>query len=124
MEGAFGYRFRPTGAQAAGLSRTFGCVRLVHIKASAARTEAWYRRRDSTGAFPGGAVGAGAGRPRGGPRRGAGPGPPVGGCGIPAVHGRQEAGATWCRMRRRCRSAKGTKGTTSRFRVPGAARPG
>ncbi|MGQ4272137.1 RNA-guided endonuclease InsQ/TnpB family protein, partial [Nocardiopsis changdeensis] len=43
---AFKYRFHPTGAQAAELSRTFGCVRLVYNKALAARTEAWDRRRE------------------------------------------------------------------------------
>ncbi|MGW9637293.1 RNA-guided endonuclease InsQ/TnpB family protein [Nocardiopsis alba] len=43
---AFKYRFYPTDAQAAELSRTFGCVRLVYNKALAARTEAWYRRQE------------------------------------------------------------------------------
>src|SRR3954470_4415664 len=41
---AFKYRFYPTDAQAAELSRTFGCVRKVYNLALAARTEAWYRR--------------------------------------------------------------------------------
>ena len=41
---AFKYRFYPTGAQAAELSRTFGCVRKVYNLALAARTEAWYQR--------------------------------------------------------------------------------
>ncbi|GAB2449399.1 RNA-guided endonuclease InsQ/TnpB family protein [Streptomyces incanus] len=41
---AFKYRFRPTDAQAAELSRTFGCVRKVYNLALAARTEAWARR--------------------------------------------------------------------------------
>ncbi|MFD8911793.1 RNA-guided endonuclease InsQ/TnpB family protein [Streptomyces sp. NPDC059575] len=41
---AFKYRFRPTGAQAAELSRTFGCVRKVYNLALAARTEAWARQ--------------------------------------------------------------------------------
>ncbi|MFE9976278.1 RNA-guided endonuclease InsQ/TnpB family protein [Streptomyces hirsutus] len=40
---AFRYRFHPTGAQAAELSRTFGCVRKVYNLALAARTEAWAR---------------------------------------------------------------------------------
>ncbi|WP_075738896.1 RNA-guided endonuclease InsQ/TnpB family protein [Streptomyces acidiscabies] len=40
---AFKYRFRPTDAQAAELSRTFGCVRKVYNLALAARTEAWAR---------------------------------------------------------------------------------
>ncbi|WP_143570711.1 RNA-guided endonuclease InsQ/TnpB family protein, partial [Streptomyces acidiscabies] len=40
---AFKYRFRPTDAQAAELSRTFGCVRKVCNLALAARTEAWAR---------------------------------------------------------------------------------
>ncbi|WP_326755448.1 transposase [Streptomyces hirsutus] len=41
---AFKYRFYPTGAQAAELSRTFGCVRKVYNLALAARTEAWARQ--------------------------------------------------------------------------------
>lgn len=41
---AFRYRFYPTGAQAAELSRTFGCVRKVYNMALAARTEAWARQ--------------------------------------------------------------------------------
>ncbi|MFJ9483919.1 helix-turn-helix domain-containing protein, partial [Streptomyces mirabilis] len=40
---AFKYRFCPTDAQAAELSRTFGCVRKVYNMALAARTEAWAR---------------------------------------------------------------------------------
>ncbi|MFF4546948.1 RNA-guided endonuclease InsQ/TnpB family protein [Streptomyces sp. NPDC001406] len=39
---AFKYRFYPTGEQAAELSRTFGCVRLVYNKALGERTRAWY----------------------------------------------------------------------------------
>ncbi|WP_339154347.1 RNA-guided endonuclease TnpB family protein [Actinomadura luteofluorescens] len=39
---AFKYRFYPTGEQAAELSRTFGCVRLVYNKALEQRTRAWY----------------------------------------------------------------------------------
>ncbi|GGP94189.1 putative transposase [Actinomadura coerulea] len=39
---AFKYRFYPTSEQAAELSRTFGCVRLVYNKALDERTEAWY----------------------------------------------------------------------------------
>ncbi|MEU5401058.1 RNA-guided endonuclease TnpB family protein [Streptomyces sp. NPDC005963] len=42
---AFKYRFYPTDAQAAELSRTFGCVRKVYNLALAARTEAWTRER-------------------------------------------------------------------------------
>ncbi|MFH9968731.1 RNA-guided endonuclease InsQ/TnpB family protein [Streptomyces mirabilis] len=38
---AFKYRFYPTDAQAAELSRTFGCVRKVYNMALAARTQAW-----------------------------------------------------------------------------------
>ncbi|MEV0667024.1 RNA-guided endonuclease InsQ/TnpB family protein [Actinomadura luteofluorescens] len=38
---AFKYRFYPTGEQAAELSRTFGCVRLVYNKALEDRTRAW-----------------------------------------------------------------------------------
>ncbi|WP_096240522.1 RNA-guided endonuclease InsQ/TnpB family protein [Streptomyces olivochromogenes] len=41
---AFKYRFHPTHAQAAELSRTFGCVRKVYNLALAARTEAWARQ--------------------------------------------------------------------------------
>ncbi|MDI2125378.1 RNA-guided endonuclease InsQ/TnpB family protein [Yinghuangia seranimata] len=43
---AFKYRFYPTDAQAAELSRTFGCVRKVYNLALAARTEAWTQRRE------------------------------------------------------------------------------
>jgi putative transposase len=41
---ALKYRFHPTDAQAAELSRTFGCVRKVYNMALAARTEAWARQ--------------------------------------------------------------------------------
>ncbi|WP_405475580.1 RNA-guided endonuclease InsQ/TnpB family protein [Streptomyces sp. NBC_00009] len=41
---AFKYRFYPTDAQAAELSRTFGCVRKVYNLALAARTGAWARQ--------------------------------------------------------------------------------
>lgn len=40
---AFKFRFYPTDAQAAELSRTFGCVRKVYNLALAARTDAWAR---------------------------------------------------------------------------------
>ncbi|WPB92869.1 RNA-guided endonuclease InsQ/TnpB family protein [Streptomyces malaysiensis] len=43
MKRAFKYRFYPTDAQAAELSRTFGCVRKVYNMALAARTQAWAR---------------------------------------------------------------------------------
>ncbi|MEU8512925.1 RNA-guided endonuclease TnpB family protein [Kitasatospora sp. NPDC048722] len=43
---AFKFRFYPTDVQAAELSRTFGCVRLVYNKALAARSEAWTLRRE------------------------------------------------------------------------------
>ncbi|MFD8007623.1 RNA-guided endonuclease InsQ/TnpB family protein, partial [Streptomyces mirabilis] len=43
---AFKYRFCPTDAQAAELSRTFGCVRKVYNMALAARTEAWVTRQE------------------------------------------------------------------------------
>jgi putative transposase len=43
---AFKYRFYPTDAQAAELSRTFGCVRKVYNMALAARTEAWVTRQE------------------------------------------------------------------------------
>lgn len=39
---AFKFRFYPTDEQAAELSRTFGCVRLVYNKALEERTTAWY----------------------------------------------------------------------------------
>ncbi|PBC92688.1 putative transposase [Streptomyces sp. Ag82_O1-15] len=41
MKRAFKYRFCPTDAQVAELSRTFGCVRKVYNMALAARTQAW-----------------------------------------------------------------------------------
>ncbi|TQJ92870.1 putative transposase [Streptomyces sp. SLBN-31] len=44
MKRAFKYRFYPTDAQAAELSRTFGCVRKVYNLALAARTQAWARQ--------------------------------------------------------------------------------
>ncbi|MFC9278879.1 RNA-guided endonuclease InsQ/TnpB family protein [Streptomyces collinus] len=42
---AFKYRLYPTDEQAAELSRTFGCVRLVYNKALEERTRAWYREQ-------------------------------------------------------------------------------
>ncbi|MEV0185158.1 transposase, partial [Streptomyces sp. NPDC050625] len=42
MKRAFKYRFYPTDEQAAELSRTFGCVRLVYNRALEERTRAWY----------------------------------------------------------------------------------
>ena len=42
MKRAFKYRFYPTDAQAAELSRTFGCVRLVYNRALDQRTTAWF----------------------------------------------------------------------------------
>jgi putative transposase len=44
---AYRYRFCPTDAQAAELSRTFGCARKVYNLALAARTEAWARQEVS-----------------------------------------------------------------------------
>ncbi|CAL9343347.1 IS200_IS605 family transposase ISTel3 [Nocardiopsis dassonvillei] len=49
MKRAFRYRFYPTDAQAAELSRTFGCVRLVYNRALAERTTAWHQRRERVG---------------------------------------------------------------------------
>ncbi|MGW4819070.1 RNA-guided endonuclease InsQ/TnpB family protein [Streptomyces sp. NPDC004227] len=46
MKRAFKYRFYPTDAQAAELSRTFGCVRKVYNMALAARAEAWTLRQE------------------------------------------------------------------------------
>ncbi|MFF2148736.1 RNA-guided endonuclease InsQ/TnpB family protein [Kitasatospora sp. NPDC058190] len=46
MKRAFKFRFYPTDVQAAELSRTFGCVRLVYNKALAARSEAWTMRHE------------------------------------------------------------------------------
>jgi len=43
---AFKYRFYPTEAQAAELSRTFGCVRKVYNLALATRSEAWTLRQE------------------------------------------------------------------------------
>ncbi|MFJ6379117.1 RNA-guided endonuclease InsQ/TnpB family protein [Kitasatospora sp. NPDC092039] len=43
---AFKYRFYPTDAQAAELSRTFGCVRKVYNLGLQARTEAWTLRQE------------------------------------------------------------------------------
>ncbi|MFC8717211.1 RNA-guided endonuclease InsQ/TnpB family protein [Kitasatospora sp. NPDC057198] len=43
---AFEFRFYPTDAQAAELSRTFGCVRKVYNMALQVRTEAWTLRRE------------------------------------------------------------------------------
>jgi putative transposase len=43
---AFKFRFYPTDAQAAELSRTFGCVRKVYNMALQARTEAWILRQE------------------------------------------------------------------------------
>ncbi|WP_371577345.1 RNA-guided endonuclease InsQ/TnpB family protein [Streptomyces sp. NBC_01314] len=43
---AFKYRFYPDDAQAAELSRTFGCVRKVYNLALEARTIAWYQRQE------------------------------------------------------------------------------
>ncbi|MGW7616067.1 RNA-guided endonuclease InsQ/TnpB family protein [Streptomyces antimycoticus] len=43
---AFKYRFYPSDAQAAELSRTFGCVRKVYNLALAARTQAWVLRQE------------------------------------------------------------------------------
>ncbi|MGW3915972.1 RNA-guided endonuclease InsQ/TnpB family protein, partial [Streptomyces sp. NPDC005070] len=39
---AFRYRFYPAAEQAAELSRTFGCVRVVYNMALEERTRAWY----------------------------------------------------------------------------------
>ncbi|WUU94704.1 RNA-guided endonuclease TnpB family protein [Actinoallomurus sp. NBC_01490] len=49
MKRAFKYRFYPTDAQAAELSRTFGCVRKVYNLALEARSEAWRSRRERVG---------------------------------------------------------------------------
>ncbi|MFK0258957.1 RNA-guided endonuclease InsQ/TnpB family protein [Streptomyces sp. NPDC090445] len=49
MKRAFKYRFYPTSAQAAELSRTFGCVRKVYHLALAARSEAWAKRQERVG---------------------------------------------------------------------------
>jgi putative transposase len=46
---AFRYRFYPTKGQAAELSRTFGCVRLVYNKALEARTTAWNEQQRRVG---------------------------------------------------------------------------
>jgi putative transposase len=46
---AFRFRFYPSEAQAAELSRTFGCVRKVYNLALQARTEAWAQRGERVG---------------------------------------------------------------------------
>ncbi|MEU9048773.1 MULTISPECIES: RNA-guided endonuclease TnpB family protein [unclassified Kitasatospora] len=46
MKRAFKFRFYPTDAQAAELSRTFGCVRKVYNLALQARTDAWQQRQE------------------------------------------------------------------------------
>ncbi|MFI6162033.1 RNA-guided endonuclease InsQ/TnpB family protein [Micromonospora haikouensis] len=46
---AFTYRFYPTEGQAAELTRTFGCVRLVYNMALRVRSEAWALRRERVG---------------------------------------------------------------------------
>ncbi|MFJ8475982.1 RNA-guided endonuclease TnpB family protein [Kitasatospora sp. NPDC094011] len=46
MKRAFKFRFYPTDAQAAELSRTFGCVRLVYNMALQARSQAWTTRQE------------------------------------------------------------------------------
>ncbi len=46
---AFRYRFYPSDVQAAELSRTFGCVRLVCNRALAECTAAWQQRRERVG---------------------------------------------------------------------------
>ncbi len=46
---AFKYRFYPTDVQAAQLSRTFGCVRLVYNMALQARSQAWAQRQERLG---------------------------------------------------------------------------
>ncbi|RSM80926.1 transposase [Kibdelosporangium aridum] len=46
---AFKFRFYPSEAQAAELSRTFGCVRKVYNLALQARTEAWTQRGERVG---------------------------------------------------------------------------
>ncbi|MEL7035525.1 MAG: transposase, partial [Cyanobacteria bacterium J06592_8] len=48
-EKAYRYRFYPTPEQENLLRRTLGCVRLVYNKALAARTEAWYERKERVG---------------------------------------------------------------------------
>lgn len=49
MKRAFEYRFHPNDAQAAQLSRTFGCVRKVYNLALAARAEAWATGQERAG---------------------------------------------------------------------------
>jgi putative transposase len=49
VQRAFRYRFYPTEGQAAELSRTFGCVRLVYNKALEARTTAWREQQRRIG---------------------------------------------------------------------------
>ena len=49
MQRAYRYRFYPTAEQEQLLRRTMGCTRLVYNRALAARTEAWYERKERVG---------------------------------------------------------------------------
>ena len=46
---AFKYRFYPNPEQETLMRRTMGCARLVYNRALAARTEAWYERKERVG---------------------------------------------------------------------------
>ncbi|MDY7002575.1 MAG: RNA-guided endonuclease TnpB family protein [Cyanobacteriota bacterium] len=49
VEKAYKFRFYPTPEQENLLRRTLGCVRLIYNKALAARTQAWYERKERVG---------------------------------------------------------------------------
>ncbi|GGA13543.1 RNA-guided endonuclease InsQ/TnpB family protein [Okeania sp. KiyG1] len=46
VEKAYKFRFYPTPEQENLLRRTLGCVRLIYNKALAARTQAWYEKKE------------------------------------------------------------------------------
>jgi putative transposase len=49
VQKAYRYRFYPTSEQETLLRRTMGCTRLVYNRALAARTQAWYERKERIG---------------------------------------------------------------------------
>ena len=49
VQRSYKYRWYPTEEQAAELTRTFGCVRLIYNKALEARTAAWHTEQRRVG---------------------------------------------------------------------------
>jgi putative transposase len=49
VQRSYKYRWYPTNKQAAELTRTFGCVRLIYNKALEARTAAWHTEQRQLG---------------------------------------------------------------------------